>query len=179
MRGQLDLTDMLRPAVQPGSKIDYEYPPEAVTVAFDTASPKSKLKLFNLAGRGVEGATTNTESHITLTVPSGSEKIVPVTIRLTKESGAAALTLEWTTNEDSRPRPFPLRRPLRPACSVPAAPKMSPTPPSSSPPTTPATSTVTTSSWTAAPPPASSNGVQNQWTHSGKSAALERLRIAW
>ena len=30
LRGQLDLTDMLRPAVQPGSKIDYEYPPESV-----------------------------------------------------------------------------------------------------------------------------------------------------
>ena len=45
LRGQLDLTDMLRPAVQPGSKIDYEYPPESVTVTFNAASPKSKLQL--------------------------------------------------------------------------------------------------------------------------------------
>ena len=45
LRGQLDLTDMLRPAVQPGSKIDYEYPPETVTVAFNTASPNATLKL--------------------------------------------------------------------------------------------------------------------------------------
>ena len=37
---QLDLTDMLRPAVQPGSKIDYELPPEEVTVAFDASAAK-------------------------------------------------------------------------------------------------------------------------------------------
>ena len=30
---QLNLTDMLQPAVQPGSRIDYEWPPEAVTVS--------------------------------------------------------------------------------------------------------------------------------------------------
>ena len=33
LKSQLNLTDMLRPAVQPGSKIDYELPAENVTFA--------------------------------------------------------------------------------------------------------------------------------------------------
>src|SRR5262249_57827007 len=36
LKAQLDLTDMLRPAVQPGSQIDYEWPPETVTVTFQS-----------------------------------------------------------------------------------------------------------------------------------------------
>ena len=32
LKAQLDLTDMLRPAVQPGSRIDYTLPPETVSV---------------------------------------------------------------------------------------------------------------------------------------------------
>lgn len=113
LRGKLDLTDMLRPAVQPGSKIDYEYPPESVTVAFDAASPKSNLRLLALAGKDFKPATSS-GSHMNFTVPAGGEKLVPITVRLTKASGSAALAIEYTTNEDIRPRPFPLRRLLLP-----------------------------------------------------------------
>ncbi len=114
LRGQLDLTDMLRPAVQPGSKIDYEYPPESVTVAFRAASQESKLQLITSAANRAQLAATNTDSHIAFTVPDAVEKLVPVEIRLAKEGGPAALAVEWTTNEDKRPRPFPLRRLLLP-----------------------------------------------------------------
>ena len=74
LRGQLDLTDMLRPAVQPGSKIDYEYPPESVTVAFNATSPKSKLQLITATAKGVQRAKTNTDSHIAFTVPATAEE---------------------------------------------------------------------------------------------------------
>ena len=114
LRGQLDLTDMLRPAVQPGSKIDYEYPPESATVTFNTTSPKSKLQLATSNTDRAQRAATNTDSRISFTVPAAAEKLVPVEIHLTKESGPAALAVEWTTNEDNRPRPFPLRRLLLP-----------------------------------------------------------------
>src|SRR6476620_8099554 len=110
LRGQLDLTDMLRPAIQPGSKIDYEYPPEAVTVAFDAASPNSKLQFGTTTTKGVERAKTNTNSHLAFTVPASAEKLVSIEIRVTKKAGPAALAVEWTTTEDSRQRPFPLRR---------------------------------------------------------------------
>jgi putative heme-binding domain-containing protein len=114
LRGQLDLTDMLRPAVQPGSKIDYEYPPESPTVTFYAASPKAKLSLTIAKASGAQLAKTNTDSHIAFTVPADAKKLIPVEIRLTKESGRASLSAEWTTNEDNRPRPLALRRMLLP-----------------------------------------------------------------
>src|SRR5262249_44129830 len=67
LRGQLDLTDMLRPAVQPGSKIDYVYPPESPTVAFKTGSPKSKLKLTTPNTSRAQLANNNTDSQIAFT----------------------------------------------------------------------------------------------------------------
>jgi putative heme-binding domain-containing protein len=114
LRGQLDLVDMLRPAVQPGSKIDYEYPPEAVTVAFNAGSPKSKLTLKTSTAKGAKRTAANPDSHSAFTVPATAEKLVPIEIRLTKDAGHASLAVEWTTNEDNRPRPFPLRRLLLP-----------------------------------------------------------------
>ncbi len=104
LRGQIDLVDMLRPAIQPGSKIDYEYPPESVTVTFNAVSPESKLKVI----------AADTKSPATFTVPATANKLVPIEIHLTKERGPAAFAAQWTTNEDNRPRPFPLRRLILP-----------------------------------------------------------------
>jgi putative heme-binding domain-containing protein len=114
LRGQLELTDMLRPAIQPGSKIDYEYPPESVTVSFNSAALKSKLQLITSGDKRIEPASTKTGSQVTFTVPADAKKLVPFEIRLTKQSGSPTLAAEWTTNEDNRPRPFPLRRLLLP-----------------------------------------------------------------
>jgi hypothetical protein len=112
LRGKLNLTDMLRPAVQPGSKIDYEYPPESVTVSFHATSSKTKLKL--VTAKGAEFAKDNNDSRATFTVPATGEKLVPIEISLANAGGPMALAVEWTTNEDTRPRPFPLRRLLVP-----------------------------------------------------------------
>ena len=114
LRGKLDLTDMLRPAVQPGSKVDYEYPPESVTVAFRSASPESKLRLISPDADHKQLKARNTDSGVEFSVPATSDKLVPFEIRLTKQRGVAALAAAWTTNEDNRPRPFPLRRLLVP-----------------------------------------------------------------
>ena len=111
IRGQLDLNDMLRPAIQPGSKIDYEYPPESVTVTFSTSSPNAKLQL---AGEAAKLSTANGTSRVSFTLPPDAPKLVPFELKLTKESGPASLAVEWTTNEDDRPRPLPLRRMLLP-----------------------------------------------------------------
>ena len=111
IRGQLDLNDMLRPAIQPGSKIDYEYPPESVTVTFSTSSPNAKIQL---AGAAAKLSTANGASRISFTLPPDVPKLVPFELTLTKESGPASLAVDWTTNEDDRPRPLPLRRMLLP-----------------------------------------------------------------
>ena len=77
LRGQLDLTDMLRPAVQPGSKIDYEYPPESSTVTFETASPSATLKL---GGEAAKLSTPNKRPHVSFTLPADAPKLVPFEI---------------------------------------------------------------------------------------------------
>lgn len=110
LRGRLDLVDMLHPAIQPGSKIDYEYPPESVSVAFDTAAAHSQLRITSSPSWHQPALGTDTDSHVTIVSPANTNKLIDFEIHLTKEGGPAALTAAWTTNEDNRPRPFPLRR---------------------------------------------------------------------
>lgn len=114
LRGQLDLHDMLRPAIQPGSKIDYEYPPESVTVSLRATSPKSSLQIATPSAGGVQLSPENSDSHVLFTVAATAKKLVPVEIHLKKGQGPTTLAIDWTTNEDNRPRPFPLRRLLLP-----------------------------------------------------------------
>jgi putative heme-binding domain-containing protein len=107
LRGQFDLTDMLRPAVQPGAQLDYEYPPETVSVAFASSN---RLELV----APTNAATKQAEKGASFTLRPERNKTAPFEVRLTTRGGAAGLTVHWSTNEDSRPRPFPLRRILVP-----------------------------------------------------------------
>jgi putative heme-binding domain-containing protein len=117
LRGQLDLTDMLRPAIQPGSEIDYEYPPEVVTATFAVLPESARLQLVGPAGISARSQTQN-DSSVSFTLPSNAPKVVPVEIRLTTSGAKPQLTVNWTTNEDDRPRPFPLRRMIMPWARV-------------------------------------------------------------
>ncbi|MBN9520323.1 ThuA domain-containing protein [bacterium] len=86
LRAKLDLTDMLRPAVQVGSQLDHEpFPPEDVTVTYGTKA----------------GFTVQPTPNVH----------VPLDLRLTSHvaSGVKA-SIHFTTAEDRRPRPLALRR---------------------------------------------------------------------
>jgi putative heme-binding domain-containing protein len=107
LRGKLDLTDMLRPAIQPGSKIDYEYPPESVTLTFHTTSQHSQLTL--VVPQSAQHSRVN-DITASFTLPVDAEKIIPVELRMTARGGTPALHVAWTTNEDDRRRSLPLRR---------------------------------------------------------------------
>ena len=111
LRGQIDLVDMLRPAVQPGSTIDYQYPPEDVTVSFKTSTHDSRLQL--IVPSEVDQKTSD-GSQVSFTVRGNEKKLVPVEIQLSTTAATPTLSVEWTTNEDNRPRPLPLRRLLVP-----------------------------------------------------------------
>src|SRR5262249_31950607 len=100
LRAQLELTDMLRPAVQPGSRLDYEWPPETVAVRVGTNGT------LRLAAPGAK--------ETSFTLKPGRNKPVEVELVLTSKGGALSLVPRWTTNEDKRPRPLPLHRILVP-----------------------------------------------------------------
>jgi putative heme-binding domain-containing protein len=105
LRAKLNLTDMLRPAIQPGSHIDYEWPPETVTVTL--ASPAAPV-LITAPGSTSRGEVVSLTPKVERNTP------VPVELRLKLTGGPAKLAVSWTTNEDKRPRPLPLRRILLP-----------------------------------------------------------------
>jgi putative heme-binding domain-containing protein len=105
LKAQLNLTDMLRPAVQPGSRIDYEYPPETVTVVLESSA---QITLINPPSEKAK------PGRVSFTREPGGKGTVPIELRLKKDRGAVSLTVHWTTNEDDRPRPLPLRRILLP-----------------------------------------------------------------
>jgi putative heme-binding domain-containing protein len=106
LRAQLDLTSMLHPAVQPESKLDYEYPPETVTVVF-----KGSGKIDVTASASVSHLN---EREVRLTVRPGAQSWLPVEVTLVTTATDPILDVSWFTDEDHRPRPLPLRRVLLP-----------------------------------------------------------------
>lgn len=98
LRGQLNLWQMLHPAVQPGAKLDYEPPVEKVRVEISGSAPK---RIERDAREGVWE---------------------PFDISVETGPGEPRLAITWSTADDPRPRPFPVRRFLLPWASSKAAP---------------------------------------------------------
>lgn len=99
LRTQLDLDLMLRPAIQPGSTLDHTYPPETVTVVFQSDGPldvRAKANIDKADPRNVK-----------VTIVPQPKEWLAVEVRL---AAGASLNVHWHTAEDVRPRAFPLRR---------------------------------------------------------------------
>ncbi len=99
---RLDISSMLRPAVQPGAKLDYTWPPEVTTVAW-----RSRQTFALTTARGKAGIASATQQEVSF--PPDQMEPIEITLRLTT-GGDLELTTDWRTNEDERGRPFPLRR---------------------------------------------------------------------
>jgi putative heme-binding domain-containing protein len=111
LRTRLNLWDMLRPAVQPGSKIDYQWPAEEVTVV--VRSPVG----FEVKGPGtVAPATADAQGRrvARVTVKPAPDSPVPFEVTLPTGGGVPGLDVWYSTNEDPRPRALPLHRFLLP-----------------------------------------------------------------
>jgi putative heme-binding domain-containing protein len=106
LRGQLDLWSMLHPAIQPGEKLSFTYPPETVTVTF-RSNGKLKVETSGPVKRGGAG-----EFQITTTPQEG--QWIPLEITLNTGHAHPSLEASWFTAEDPRPRSLPLRRILLP-----------------------------------------------------------------
>lgn len=100
--GQLDLSQMLQPAVQPGSTLDFEYPAEQVTLDLKSGTP--------LQPEG--GLAALGERDARLALKPGAAWI-PLAFSIGTGPGTR-LDVSWHTAEDARPRALPLRRLLLP-----------------------------------------------------------------
>lgn len=100
----LDLTDMLRPEVQPGSRIDYSWPDE--TVSLHLRSP------IAAEVRVMEGSQSVTPLSGTWTLRPRRDRRIAITIRLPNASfdELQQFGLSYSTQEDARQRPLPLHR---------------------------------------------------------------------
>ncbi len=106
LRGQLDLWQMLQPAIQPGAAIDWERPPETVRVRFES---NVALDGFGGVQPGVAGSRREAE------FVSPGERWQPFELRLPTGREGLTLTASWATTADpDRQRAFPLRRFLVP-----------------------------------------------------------------
>lgn len=109
LRGQLDLRHMLRPEVQPGSDLGYQYAPETVSLVF---TARSEFKL-TAAGKAHESAEKDGHHEATVIFESKEEdQWLP--FELITEGAAPEVSLYWFTHEDARHRALPLRRVLLP-----------------------------------------------------------------
>jgi len=105
----IDLKDMLRPAVQPGSRIDYQLPEEEVTLRLTSSELTASLAgaIVLAGGRRLEGAPT--KRAINLDALGNFE--TPRRLDVTVSTGPDAnLGLSWSTQEDFLGRAMPLRR---------------------------------------------------------------------
>ena len=101
LRGQLDLWNMLRPAVQPGSTLDYVPEPERVTVSF-----RADAALELRAEGAVVEQPSSYETRLTQTPQLG--RWLPVT--LTVRTPLRSLDVSWFTALDARPRALGVKR---------------------------------------------------------------------
>ena len=111
LRTQLDLWQMLRPAVQPGAKIDYTWPPETVTLEFSASAPFS----VKTPEANSDSSSDGGRYHLAMTNAPKEGVWLPLEVSLsTRPSVEPDLGLTWRTAEDLRPRALPLRRLLVP-----------------------------------------------------------------
>jgi putative heme-binding domain-containing protein len=110
LRTQLNLWHMLRPAVQPGSKLDHEPPPERVTLTFRA---REKLEVRGAKTEPV-GADKSGRPGLRLTVSPAADRPLPLELVVHAAAAGPDLTVSYHTHEDPRPRALPLHRLLLP-----------------------------------------------------------------
>jgi len=107
LHAQLDLWQMLRAATQPGSKLDFEYPAETVTLIL-----KSSGQLEVKSPATVQRVNDH-ETRIVV-APQKDQWLTLEAFLTTAADTEPALEVSWFTAEDPRLRALPLRRILLP-----------------------------------------------------------------
>jgi putative heme-binding domain-containing protein len=106
-RGELDLWEMLQPAIQPGAKLDYQRPLEMVTVNFRSSSALSHPEQTNPA---IKIVTQDSKSFSLAGLVQPPNRWRPFEFSVQTGPGALQLNADWSTSDDTRSRALPLRR---------------------------------------------------------------------
>jgi putative heme-binding domain-containing protein len=110
---KFDLWNLLRPALQPGSKLDHPLPVEKALLRFESSVPFGELIVSGSSspksGKSPQGHYWNT---IATTVDEGTE--FRLQWRGQTKSGVRHFRVSFATNEDDRARALPLRRVFAP-----------------------------------------------------------------
>ena len=113
LKAQLELTDMLRPAVQPGSRIDHEWPQERVTAHYESYADVD-VGAADLVGRGGGQLGERRFGELHFDPKRGHNAAVKFRLTDNVRGDRPLLSLSFSTKEDGAKRPFPLRRMLLP-----------------------------------------------------------------
>jgi putative heme-binding domain-containing protein len=113
LRTKANLWQMLRPAVQPGSRIDHEWPAEEITL---TVASHSDLQLAHAGRTASVQADKSGRRTASITVQSKADtfELLELTLATAEAAAVPTLALTWHTKEDARPRAMPLHRLLLP-----------------------------------------------------------------
>ncbi len=107
---QLDLWQMLRPAVQPGSSTGYTLPDEVVSLVLSGSGP-----IEMIMPRAGVSTGTGEDGRYRVRISVKPKERQPLRVELTMLTGAqTTLGVSYSTSEDSRARALPLRRFLLP-----------------------------------------------------------------
>ncbi len=108
LQSRLDLADILRPKVQPGSTLDYQWPQERVTLVAHSSQP---LTLTSEGKQTVATRSADGRFEARLNVPVTAAQSFPLTAQITvKTDSVPDFAIAVSTNEDDRLRALPLRR---------------------------------------------------------------------
>ncbi|KAA5542770.1 hypothetical protein FYK55_14720 [Roseiconus nitratireducens] len=113
---QVDLSDVLRPAVQPGAELDYQWPPESVELSLRCNVPctvDATLRTALKVQSTEQGKRHRVQMPTDVTEPVRLSLVVP-----TGRGDALKLHCTVSTNEDSAERPLKLRRFILPWLEV-------------------------------------------------------------
>lgn len=106
--GSLNLANMLRPAIQPGSMLDHVWGDEKVTLTFISSRPFTLLAPSPKAIEAKRISAAKYEAEFTVVPEKDSRPFFKLNIASGKEPLELGLT--WSTAEDPRPRPMPPHR---------------------------------------------------------------------
>lgn len=111
LKTRLDLSYLLRPQVQPGAVLDHAWPAEMATLRMRLPE-SSRLTIDRRQVEQLAGSEGQVAGQVEWLAEIDLSESTSVMVELTVPTlgREPAMEIEWWTADDSRPRPFPLRR---------------------------------------------------------------------